>query len=171
MALALSLFLDAGFLLNRLLDAQVEVAELYAAIQAALYLAATQLGGRGPRAPVRVAAWTAVAVLLVVAVVRVPTAPAVQSLLVATVPAVAVLWDLLLSEYRMGGTEASRHAAREGRLLLYLAYATWVAAQLVFSDTSTGRTDEVLALTPVLGLGYVIFGAPRVFLAFLAEGR
>lgn len=168
-ALAVSIFLDCGFVLDRLLNAQVEVAELYAAVQAALFLAAAGFGGLTRRGPARAVPWAVAAALVAVAVLRPPLGASAEEVVIGAVLAMAILWDLLSSEHRMGGLHATRHAARPGRLMLYVAYATWVVAQLVFADTGSG--DRVLALAPLFGLGYIIFGAPRVFLAFLAGGR
>ncbi|HET7560568.1 MAG TPA: hypothetical protein VFK80_11465 [Limnochordia bacterium] len=169
LALTATLFLDAGYVLEQMLQAHVAVAELYVVLQAAGFLLVRQVAERRSFGWRRLAPWLVVAAVFLLSRLHGGLADALGQFVQTDVIAAAIIWDLLMSEERLGARRPGGSLSRPGRLLLYLGYVTWSVAQLVYAGTGAGT--EALALEPVLALGFVVFGMPRVLHGFLAHLR
>lgn len=167
-ALTVTFFLSCGFVLDQLLNRDIKVAELYTVLQALSFLIVRQVVARPKRAWLRVLPWLVIAVMIVHSLWDSAIPDGAMQMVKFAILTIAVVWDMLMSEERLGGAERMG-AERPARLFLYLGVLTWAIAQLVFAEGGEGA--EEFEMEPLLLFGFLIIGTPRVFHLFMAEIR
>lgn len=165
--LKITLFMNGGFLLDQLLSHHIAVAEWYGVFQSLAFFAAHYLSSKKGRTGMGLIILGLAAVLVVFSHWHAPFGERFVPLLENGVIACAITWDLLVSEYRMGGTEGKSVTERTARLFLYLGFTTWAAAQFLFART--GEHAGALLLEPLLNFGFIALGLPAMFFMFIRE--
>ncbi|TMV48040.1 hypothetical protein FE783_18950 [Paenibacillus mesophilus] len=168
-ALTATFFLSCGYVLDQLFNREVKVAEMYTVLQALSYSIVRQLMTRTKkRVWLQILPWLIIIVMLVHSQLDSGILDGVMQFIKISIITVAVVWDMLMSEDRLGGAE---HLGpdRPARLLLYLGFVTWSVAQLVFAEGGDGAAE--LEMEPLILFGFLIIGTPRVFHHFMAELR
>lgn len=168
-ALTATFFLSCGYVLDQLFNREVKVAEMYTVLQALSYLIVRQLITRTKkRVWLQILPWLIIIVMLVHSQLDSGFLDGVMQFIKIAIITVAVVWDMLMSEDRLGGAE-QLGPDRPARLLLYLGFVTWSVAQLVFAEGGDGAAE--LEMEPLILFGFLIIGTPRVFHHFMAEIR
>ncbi|MFP7298236.1 hypothetical protein [Neobacillus niacini] len=165
-ALKFSVFLSCCFVIDQLLNNQVALAELYTLFQILTFLVVHQIIAPKRSWWIQLVPWVLVAVMFAHNIWNGIFPNGVMNSVKLCILTIAMLWDVLMSEEKIRG-EKVFGPQQPGLLFIYLGYALWTVAQVVYAKTGKGAT--VFDWEPMILFGFLFIGIPWVFYLLIRE--